>query len=83
MTREEHETHILYDYAGDTVNVYTTRKGVFNQLRKRLEPVWDEVRLSKRRNDGRTVAWDLSIPQDYCSPQPATIAKTANQISKS
>lgn len=82
MTTEEHETTVTLDYEDDCIRFYTTRQGEYSKLKRRLEPVWDEVDVTKRRSDGKVVAWDLVIPADYCSGYLATLTKTSNRLSE-
>lgn len=48
MRLEENETTIVFDYAGETVSFFTTRRGERDNLLKRIG---DENVLSIRSND--------------------------------
>jgi len=68
MTREEHETLINYSYCDEQVSIYTTRRGVRNQLIKRLPEEVPEITVHS--NGGREVAWTIRAPMDYFRAPP-------------
>lgn len=80
MTREEHETHIRWDYAGRAVHFYTTRRGQKNQLMKRIGQHPD-VELEERTLDGETIAWDITAPIDIFGA-PAYASNAAGVVAK-
>lgn len=61
MIPAEQETTISYDYDRKVVRIYTTREGVFNNIKKRLGSSWMEE-MSAKRDHG----WYLIIPVNLC-----------------
>ena len=76
MQAEEHETHIWFDYASNTVKVYTTREGVRNGILRRLGP--QEGIAEESTGRGR---WSITIPMDLCR-SPELICKLLNEEEK-
>jgi len=83
MTREEHETTVIYDYADESITLYTTRRGVRNQLISRLPDAVPKVTPSI--NGSREVAWTIRAPMEYfraphlLTKGPATVEKIVQQ----
>lgn len=75
MKREEHETTISWDYATNTIRVYTTRESVLKKFTKRLGEgyVTDINRL------GETVSF--TVPMNACR-DPGSVAKLLNPDEK-
>lgn len=65
MTNEERETVIQFDDSGTTASVYTCHKWLYNSLiRRKLKP------SDVYRQDGREIAWEFIVPQDWISVRP-------------
>ena len=75
MKREEQETTMTWDYATDTIRVYTTRESVLNTFKHRL----GEEYISQVHRLGSTVTF--TIPMSSCR-KPGYIAKILNPDAK-
>lgn len=60
MKYEENETTINYDYAGDQVDIFTTRRGVKNNVIKRLGEDKVEFRYINY-NGEKAVSWLMRV----------------------
>lgn len=63
MKYEENETTIRYDYAGDQVDIFTTRRGVKNNVVKRLGE--DKVKFRHINYESeKAVSWLMRVDLD-------------------
>lgn len=63
MKYSENETTINYDYAGNEVSIFTTRRGVKNNVVKRLGE--DKVSFRYINKEGeKEVSWLMDIDMD-------------------